>query len=152
MDLDRSFGDSQSPADLLVGQALRDQPQHLELASTEALACRRRCRWQQRPRDSSVQRGVPQRSRPDGGEHIACVAVLEEVANSTGRQCVSHPFLVSKGRQHHDVDLWVPLQDSSGRLDPPDARHGQVHQDHVRQQVAGHGDRLLTALRITDDL
>src|SRR5450759_4098754 len=55
MDLDRSFGDAQGPTDLLVGQTLCHQPQHLELTHAERVADPWRGRGQERPRHSRVQ-------------------------------------------------------------------------------------------------
>src|SRR5262249_48429711 len=52
----------------------------------------------------------------------------------------------------HDLRLGVVLADPARRLRPPDAGHLQVHQHDIRPDALVHGDGLLAALGLADDL
>jgi len=55
-------------------------------------------------------------------------------------------------READDADVGTFGVDAAGRLDAVKDRHGNVHRDHVRLQLAGEVDGDLAVPRLPDDL
>jgi hypothetical protein len=113
----------------------------------ELLEPRRRSRRPGRgrePRDDTAcdlgcEHAVPAGDRPDRGHQGRCVNGLEE---EPGRARLERgaDVLVEVERGEHEYFGYLVGDHPAGRLDPVDAGHADVHQDHVRLVRPGRRD------------
>ena len=98
VDLDGPLADLETPGYLLVGHAARDKPQHLELAHAQSRSGRRCPVRQQGASDPRVEWCMAGGRRADRREHVARLAVLEEVPDRPRCQCLGDPVTVRVDR------------------------------------------------------
>src|SRR3954452_22942907 len=155
--LDGALRDTETPRDLLVGEPLAHQVEHLTLTGGEPVGGGHGrlllpAHVEQDPRSLRVQRRLPGRRDPHRVGDLRRVTVLEQVAGRTRLERVEDALPVSEGRQDHDVDTRRVGEDAPGRLDAVDLRHRQVHQVDVRRRRRQQRMCLVTVCRRTDDL
>ena len=67
------------------------------------------------------------------GGHVIGIGVLQQVPRCAGLERGMHALLLGEGGERHDFDVVVQSADLTGRLDPVDRSHLEVHDDNVRQ-------------------
>lgn len=133
--------------DLLVGQTVGDQHEHLRLPRGEpvrslgALRGNGRLRFgqplQQAPLNARREPGVPGQHAPHGPYDLVAARVLGEIAAGPGSERGEQRGVVGVRGEHDDLCPGVFGPDASGRLHPVAAGHAQVHQHDVRIEL-GH--------------
>jgi hypothetical protein len=88
----------------------------------------------------------------DGGGHVVGRLLLEEVAVGAGLDGLEEVVLLLGDGQHHDPDGRYAGPDVPGGVDAVAARHADVHEDHVRDQLLHPGDGLLAVARFGDHI
>jgi hypothetical protein len=79
--------------------------------------------------------------------------VLEQEAARAGAQRSVHVLVEVEGGEHeHARRVFVSVDDLAGRLDAVHVRHADVHQHHIRIELAGERDRLGAVCGLADDL
>ena len=144
MCLHRALADPEASGDLLVGEALAHQLDHLRLAGRQVRTGRSRScgpGTQQLSSRARVDRRLAAADRADPGQHLLGVGVLEEVAQGTRVEGGHDPLRVGEGGQHQDVGQAFG-RDGPRRLDAVDPGHLQVHQDDVGSRLRDDCDRL----------
>src|SRR3954462_8927500 len=132
--VDRLDAQVEARGDLLGGEALRDELQHLALARGEdferLLACSRFSALgvarHHVLRDGGAQPGVATRERAQGHLELCTVGLLEQVARSAREQSAAHEFFVCMHGDDDDARAGVLLASSRGDFDPVHSRHGDV--------------------------
>src|SRR5918996_4223016 len=98
----------------------------------------------------NLQRGSGGRSRQDGGPEVGRQPILRHVA---GRARSAGPVDVV-GRvgagDDHDARRGKRLPDPPGGLDPVHDRHVQIHEEEIREKLAGQPRRLAAVVRHAD--
>ena len=145
MRLDGALADAEPAGDLLVGQPLPDQAAAPRARAAVSSTRRRTARRapQQLAGGPRVQRRLAAADRPDAGEQVLGVGVLEQVADRAGVERRDDPLAVGERRQHQHLGAELLGDDPPGRLDAVDAGHLQVH--HARRRAA---PRATTATRL----
>src|SRR4051812_10765226 len=141
--LHRLVADLQLAGDELVGQALDEQREHFALALGQpgeriGLGAGR----EDRPRRARVERRLAAGGGADAVGDVVGGGVLEQVAAGAGVERGEDPRAVGERGEHEHGGLGTLLEHAPGRLDAVDARHVEVHDDHVGLQLAGALDRL----------
>ncbi len=161
MRLDRRLRQHQPLRDLGVGEAARDQQQHLALARGQllepfalsrveavvaALVARRRqpvrVGVEQPARDARGDHRVAAGDRPDRGQQVGRLRVLEQEAAGAGAQRRVDVLVEVEGREDDDPGVAAGGDDPARGLDAVELGHAHVHQRHVRPQRLRLGDRL----------
>jgi hypothetical protein len=177
----RCLADEQVLGDLGVGQAGRDQGEDLGLAGGEAVGEGRRRgmrlgglawlvggagpsaagdglglaggdRLDQGLLDGRVQGRLAARYALQGLADLVGAGVLGEVAERAGAEGVDDRAVVGVGGKDHHLDLGMGGPQAAGGLHPVYPGHPQVHQDHVRPELGGEGQRLLAVRGGADHL
>jgi len=144
MRLDRALGDAEATCDLLVGEPLSHQDQHLALARGQVRGGHPRrtpCPEQLTGR-ARVDRRLTAGYCADAAQDLVGLGVLEQIAHRAGVEGAHDPLRIGVRREHQHVRQLLP-DDGPGRTDAVDARHLQVHEHHVGTELAHHVDRLL---------
>src|SRR5215218_6114235 len=149
--LDGPLAYLEAPRDDLVGQPLRHHHQHLLLAWRQL---DRRTRLaplgEQLARGSRRKRRLAGRGGVYAAQELLRLRVLEEVAGGAGVEGVEDPRAIGERGEHHHLHLLPGSLDAASRLDPVEARHLEVHEDHVGVRVEGKLDALCSVGRDSD--
>ena len=141
-------------ADLCVGQAVGDQPQHLGLPLGECASGGREPRAGGRPAGEVGDQPPGHRGGEQGvagGHHADRVyqfgggGVLEQEAAGAGPQRLIHVVVEVEGGEHQHPRpgrAGCVAEDLAGRLQAVHDRHSHVHQNDVGPQVPRQADRV----------
>src|SRR5918996_1113478 len=163
MALHGRFGDDQPLGDLAVRESARHECEHLALAWRESLehGCRRFERigaggevLDQPARDRGREQGVAAVDDADRLQKLLARGVFEEESGGAGTQGAEDVLVEVEGREHEHARrrLVSCAREPRGALDAVHLGHGDVHEDHVRPQLACPLDRLGAVARLADDL
>src|SRR5260370_10489579 len=137
----RFEGEAQLIRDLLVAAALRYQCQQFRLSFAQF--------WKHPGRDGCPGRreeaedtfgnaraedGLPAGHCPDCPQDLGLVRALEDVATRSRAHGGKDRFIVFEHGDHQDADVWAGRHNLSCGRDAIDARHLDVHQDHIGLQ------------------
>ena len=136
MGLDGRRLDDELGGDLGVGQATREQPQHVVLAGGQPGQGRR---LMGRPGELLDQpAGADGREKrvtgmhgPDGGDQLGRRRGLEQEPGSAGPERIHDVVIEVECRQHHHAGRGELRKQPPGGLDPVQHRHADVHQHEV---------------------
>jgi hypothetical protein len=97
-------------------------------------------------------RGQP--GRADRADELRRFGVLDEEADGTVAECVKEVFVErERGEDHDSHACQIGIGDDPPcRLQAVELGHPDVHQHHVRLELAGQRDRLATGRRLGNDL
>jgi hypothetical protein len=147
--------------DFLVGQAGRDQREHLAFAGgqvAEATHPPRRPRpggelRDQPSGDGGGQERLTGRDHPDGPDQLGRVGVLYQKAGRARAEAVEDVLVqLERGQDDHVHAVQAGLcGDPAGRLDAVQARHPDVHQQHVGLLLDGQPHRRVAVRHRTHD-
>ena len=158
-------GDAELDLDLTVGQAPGDEQEDLALAGREGLDLTRpgatggvgRRRARHAGHEAGQHLGAEQRLPLMDGAHGVNeglgVSILEQEAAGAGAQGAQNVVVNLEHGEDEDArgrERRVGA-DPSGGLDAGQARHLDVHEDDVGEQLGGQGDRTGTVLGQADD-
>ena len=139
----RLLGKLELGGDLLVGVPLGHQPQDLDLAlgklGVEGLAGLLLGAevLDDVPGKLRVQKHLPCVDAADGVHQLPRVHVLEEVAPGPRLHRLKDVGVLAVHGEHDDLGLGPLLEDGLGGLHPVQARHLDVHEDHVGLGLQG---------------
>ena len=97
-------------------------------------------------------RGLVAGRRPEHGEQLLGVQVLEQVAVHAHADGPEQPLVVVADRQHDHLDAGELLEDHLGGLDARHDRHLHVHDHQVGLQPSRLLDALEAVVGLADDL
>src|SRR6202000_2619146 len=101
------------------------------------------CRGEQR---------VPGGDHPHGRDELRGGGVLEEEAAGAGAQRVEDVLVEIERCEHEDLGGVATAGDPSGRFNPVELRHADVHQDDVRVEITRQCDGLQPIGGFADDV
>src|SRR5829696_9381620 len=156
------LGDEQALRDLVGAEMLVQEEQNLELARREP-ACDRlgdatvraaavADLLEQPPRDDARQRGLPGGRPVEEVDEALGRLGLQEVAGGSTADRSEQVRLVAGCRQHDDLAARGLLPEARQCVEPVQAGHRQVEQDHVGLQLERELDRLASVAGLPDDV
>jgi len=159
--LRRCFANDELFADLRVRHPAREQAEYFLLAGCQLGDGRRRRARGDRllscelldhgAGDSGGEQRLAAGDDADGSGDLFGRRVLEHEAARARAQRVVHVGVEAEGGQDQHARARLRRHDQSGRLDPVQDGHADVHQHDVGAQAAGFGDRVLAVAGLTDD-
>ena len=102
--------------------------------------------------DRPTEDRLPARHRPHRPGQLVLVGVLEHVAAGACLERFIDPVAVRVHRKDDDAGFGIALHDFPGRVDAVHLRHHDVHQGHIRAQIAGKLHRLRPIADRSDNL
>ena len=162
MPLDGLFGDGELLGNVLIGAALNNAGDDLELARGEAeglLFGDGGCLGHQSMKSGEeicdALAADPIIAREHGAEGLAQIpghGVLKDNATSADLQCFNNLLRGDGAGQQNDLDPWRLGHDRAHGFEPRQPRHIQVQKQDVRFELEGLGNGLIAILSFTYDL
>src|SRR5436305_1205705 len=155
--LDRGWLDDELGGDLRVRESAGEQAQDVKLAAGEqAKRGRRRGGAREFLDQPACAPGREERVAfvhgAYAGDELVPRRRLEEKSGGAGAECIDYVLVEIEGGQDQHAQGGAVGKQASGRLDPAQLRHADVHEHDVRAELACPLERLLAVTRLTDAL
>jgi hypothetical protein len=104
------------------------------------------------PEERGREKRVARRNRPHRADELIARRVFEQESGGSGPHRLVDVLVEVERRQHQHARPIPVAKQPPRRLDSIDARHADVHQHHIRAQLARDGNGLAAVPRLADHL